>query len=75
MTTRLTALNAVMLSPHSTAVLTIVDTIAQPPTFLSYGSSPDSIPDGGAGSFTINRTGNTSVSASIDFLIVAPGGG
>ncbi|MEG4590151.1 choice-of-anchor Q domain-containing protein, partial [Microcoleus sp. MOSTC5] len=45
-----------------------------PPTFFFYGSSPDPIIDGGSGEFTINRTGNTSVSASIDFLIVAPGG-
>ncbi|TAG93292.1 MAG: hypothetical protein EAZ09_22685 [Oscillatoriales cyanobacterium] len=58
----------------SAAVLSIVDTTAVPPTFFSYGSSPGAIADGGAGTFTINRTGNTAVSAAIDFLIVAPGG-
>ncbi|MEG4213324.1 hypothetical protein QT994_25330, partial [Microcoleus sp. S13_B4] len=52
-----------------------VDTTAVPPTFFSYGSSPDPIIDGGSGVVTINRTGNTSVSASVDYLIVAPGGG
>ncbi|MEG4583425.1 DUF4347 domain-containing protein, partial [Microcoleus sp. MON1_C5] len=45
------------------------------PTFFSYGSSPDPIIDGGSGVVTINRTGDTSVSASVDYLIVAPGGG
>ncbi len=59
----------------SAAVLSIVDTTAVPPTFFSYGSSPGAIADGAAGTFTINRTGNTAVSAAIDFLIVAPGGG
>ena len=63
------------LASPSTAVLSIVDTTAVPPTLFSYGSSPGAIADGGAGTFTINRTGNTAVSASIDFLIVAPGGG
>jgi hypothetical protein len=48
---------------------------AVPPTFFSYGSSPDPIIDGGSGVVTINRTGNTSVSASVDYLIVAPSGG
>ncbi|MEP6517057.1 choice-of-anchor Q domain-containing protein, partial [Microcoleus vaginatus] len=52
-----------------------INTTAVPPTFFSYGSSPDPIIDGGSGVVTINRTGNTSVSASIDYLIVAPGGG
>ncbi len=52
-----------------------IDTTAVAPTFFSYGSSPDPIIDGGSGQFTINRTGDTSVSASIDYLIVAPGGG
>ena len=63
------------LASPSAAVLSIVDTTAVPPTFFSYGSSPGAIADGAAGTFTINRTGNTSVSAAIDFLIVAPGGG
>ncbi|MEG5039049.1 MULTISPECIES: DUF4347 domain-containing protein [unclassified Microcoleus] len=45
------------------------------PTFFSYGSSPDPIIDGGSGVVTINRTGDISVSASVDYLIVAPGGG
>ncbi|MEG4304889.1 DUF4347 domain-containing protein [Microcoleus sp. D3_18a_C4] len=49
-----------------------IDTNAVPPTFFSYGSSPDPIIDGGSGVVTINRTGNTSVSASVDYLIVAP---
>jgi len=62
------------LASPSAAVLSIVDTTAVPPTFFSYGSSPGSVADGAAGNFTINRSGNTGVSASIDFLIVAPGG-
>jgi len=62
------------LASPSAAVLSIIDTTAVPPTFFSYGSSTGSITDGSMGAFTINRTGNTSVSASIDYLIVAPGG-
>jgi hypothetical protein len=62
------------LASPSAAVLSIVDTTAVPPTFFSYGSSPGSVADGAAGNFTINRSGNTGVSASIDFLIAAPGG-
>ena len=45
------------------------------PTSFFYGSSPDPIIDGGSGDFTINRTGNTSVPASVDYLIAPPGGG
>ncbi|MEG3920741.1 choice-of-anchor Q domain-containing protein, partial [Microcoleus sp. T3_A4] len=52
-----------------------VDTTAVPPTFFYYGSSPDPIIDGGSAVVTINRTGDTSVSASVDYLIVAPGNG
>jgi len=48
---------------------------AQLPTSFFYGSSPDPIIDGGSGTFTINRTGNTSVSASVDYLIAAPDAG
>ncbi|MEG4243536.1 hypothetical protein QUA51_12590, partial [Microcoleus sp. Pol10_D6] len=48
---------------------------AVPPTFFSYGSSPDPIIDGGSGVVTINRTGDISVSASVDYLIVDPSGG
>ncbi|MEG4918099.1 DUF4347 domain-containing protein [Microcoleus sp. B7-D4] len=48
---------------------------AVPPTFFSYGSSPDPIIDGGTGVVTINRTGDISVSASVDYLIVDPSGG
>lgn len=62
------------LTSPSTAVLSILDSTVAPPTFFSYGSSPGAIADGAAGSFTINRTGDTSGSASIDFLIAAPGG-
>jgi hypothetical protein len=62
------------LASPSAAVLSIVDTTAVPPTFFSYGSSPGPVADSAAGSFTINRSGNTGVSASIDFLIAAPGG-
>ena len=61
------------LASPSGAVLSIIDPTAVPPTFFSYGSSPDPIIDGGSGEFTINRTGNTSVSASVDYLIARPG--
>jgi hypothetical protein len=47
---------------------------ASMPTSFFYGSSPDPIIDGGYGVVTINRTGNTSVPASVDYLIAAPGG-
>ncbi|MEG4582458.1 Calx-beta domain-containing protein, partial [Microcoleus sp. MON1_C5] len=43
------------------------------PTSFFYGSSPDPIIDGGYGVVTINRAGNTSVSASVDYLIADPG--
>jgi hypothetical protein len=45
------------------------------PTSFFYGSSPDPIIDGGPGVVTINRTGNTSVPPSVDYLIAGPGGG
>ena len=63
------------LASPSLAVLSIIDTSAVDPTFFFYGSSPDPIIDGGFGTFTINRTGNTSVSASVDYLILPPGPG
>ncbi|MEG5067600.1 Calx-beta domain-containing protein, partial [Microcoleus sp. B3-A4] len=44
-------------------------------TSFFYGSSPDPIIDGGYGVVTINRAGNPSVPASVDYLIVAPSGG
>jgi hypothetical protein len=44
------------------------------PTSFFYGSSPDPIIDGGSGVVMINRTGNPSVSASVDYLIAPPGG-
>jgi hypothetical protein len=45
------------------------------PTSFFYGSSPDPIIDGGYGVVPINRTGNTSVPPSVDYLIAAGGGG
>ncbi len=45
------------------------------PTSFFYGSSPDPIIDGGYGVVTTNRTANTSVPPSVDYLIAAPGGG
>jgi len=64
------------LASPSLAVLSIID----PPTpvapiSFSYGSPSSSVPDGASGTFTINRSGNTSVSASVDYLIVPPGPG
>jgi len=45
------------------------------PTPSFFASSGDPIIDGGSGDFTtINRTGNPSVSASVDYLIAPPGG-
>ena len=63
------------LTSPSTAVLSIVDSTVASPTFFSYGSSPGRIDDAASKTFTINRTGDASASASIDFLIVASGGG
>ncbi|MEG4941840.1 Calx-beta domain-containing protein, partial [Microcoleus sp. F4-D5] len=60
------------LASPSLAVLSIIDPTAVAPTSFFYGSSPDPITDGGSGTFTINRTGNTSVSASVDYLIAPP---
>jgi len=64
------------LASPSTAVLTILDSNAAPTTFFSYSSAPgpSSVLEGKTGRFTINRTGNTSVSASVDYTILAPGG-
>ncbi len=45
------------------------------PTSFFYGSSPDPIIDGGYGVVPTNRTGNTSVPPSVDYLIAAGGGG
>jgi hypothetical protein len=44
------------------------------PTSFFYGSSPDPIIDGGYGVVPTNRTGNTSVPPSVDYLIAAGGG-
>jgi hypothetical protein len=63
------------LASPSVAVLSIIDPSFVAPTVFSYGSSPGSINDGLSGTFTINRTGNTSVSASVDYLIATPGPG
>jgi hypothetical protein len=64
------------LASPSLAVLSIIDPTFVAPTFFSYGSSPGTIQDGLSGTFTINRTGgNTSVSASVDYLIAPPGPG
>jgi len=64
------------LASPSLAVLSIIDnnSAVAPPSFF-YGPSPGSIPDAEFRTFTINRTGNTSVSASVDYLIVPPGPG
>ncbi|MEG5036156.1 Calx-beta domain-containing protein, partial [Microcoleus sp. AT3-D2] len=62
------------LASPSLAVLSIIDPTAVAPTSFFYGSSPDPIIDGGSGTFTINRTGNTSVSASVDYLIAGGSG-
>jgi hypothetical protein len=59
----------------SLAVLSIIDPSAVAPNIFSYGPSPDLITDGGSGVVRINRTGNTSVSASVDYLILPPGSG
>jgi hypothetical protein len=45
------------------------------PTSFFYGSSPDPIIDGGYGVVPTNRTGNTSVPPSVDYLIAAGGSG
>jgi hypothetical protein len=63
------------LGSPSLAVLSIIDTTPLPPTSFFYGPSPDPITDGGTGVVRINRTGNTSVAASVDYLIVPPGPG
>jgi hypothetical protein len=63
------------LASPSLAVLSILDPSFVAPTMFYYGASPDPIADGGSGTFTINRTGNTSVSASVDYLIANPGTG
>ncbi|MEG4349976.1 Calx-beta domain-containing protein, partial [Microcoleus sp. LAD1_D3] len=57
------------LASPSLAVLSIIDPTFVAPTVFFYGSSPDPIIDGGTGVVMINRTGNTSVSASVDYLI------
>jgi hypothetical protein len=60
------------LGSPSLAVLRIIDTTPLPPASFFYGPSPDPITDGGTGVVRINRTGNTSVSASVDYLIIPP---
>jgi hypothetical protein len=63
------------LGSPSLAVLSIIDsTVVAPPLFF-YGSPPDAIPDAEFKTFTINRSGNTSVSASVDYFILPPGPG
>jgi hypothetical protein len=63
------------LGSPSLAVLSIIDTtVVAPPSFF-YGPSPASIPDAEFGTFTINRSGNTSVAASVDYFILPPGPG
>jgi len=63
------------LASPSLAVLSIIDNTPVSPTSFYYGPSPGSVADGNFGTFTINRTGNTSVTASVDYLIVPPGPG
>ena len=63
------------LARPSLAVLSIIDSTPVVPTSFYYGPSPGSVTDGNFGTFTINRTGNPSVSASVDYLIVPPGPG
>ena len=57
------------LGSPSLAVLSIIDSTPVTPPFFFYGSSPGDIENSEAKDFTINRGGNTSVAASIDFLI------
>ena len=57
------------LASPSLAVLSIIDSTPVTPASFFYGSSPGAINDAEAQNFTINRTGNTSVAASIDLLI------
>jgi hypothetical protein len=52
------------------AVLSIIDSTPVPPTQFYYGPSPVSIPDNSTGTVTINRTGNASVSTSVDYFIL-----
>ncbi|MEG4208836.1 Calx-beta domain-containing protein, partial [Microcoleus sp. S13_B4] len=54
----------------SVAVLSIIDNTPVPPPSFSYGQSTVSILDNTSGTVTINRTGNTSVSASVDYFIL-----
>jgi hypothetical protein len=57
------------------SLLSITDGPAKAPLPSFFASSGDPIIDGGSGDFTtINRTGNPSVSASVDYLIAPPGG-
>jgi len=60
------------LGSPSLAVLSILDATPVTPTSFFYGPSPDPITDGGTGVVTINRTGNTSVSESVNYLILPP---
>jgi hypothetical protein len=57
----------------SAVLLRIIDNTPVPPAQFFYGSPTASINDGGTGVVTINRTGNTSVSDSIDYLILDDG--
>jgi hypothetical protein len=63
------------LGSPSLAVLSIIDaTPVTPPSFF-YGPSPGSIADAEFKTFTINRSGNPSVAASVDYFILPPGPG
>jgi hypothetical protein len=63
------------LGSPSLAVLSIIDsTVVAPPSFF-YGSSPVVIEDATFKTFTINRSGNTSVATSVDYFILPPGPG
>ncbi|MEG4413337.1 Calx-beta domain-containing protein, partial [Microcoleus sp. C2C3] len=66
-----------MISPQlfQFAQANYIDPSFAAPTSFFYGSSPDPIIDGGYGVVTTNRTANTSVPPSVDYLIAAPGGG
>jgi hypothetical protein len=54
----------------SVALLSIFDNTPVPPPSFSYAQSSVSISDNTTGTVTINRTGNTSVSASVDYFIL-----
>jgi hypothetical protein len=57
----------------SAVLLRIIDTTPVPPAQFFYGSASAPIGEGGTGVVRINRTGNTSVSDTIDYLILDDG--